>query len=155
MPWNLRLLNSTGAKFLIANTSLVVKELAIAGSTADKWVRANADFQRRSTPSLKDSTRSRIIPVGTGKRRLLLRWPKPYSVYIEHGTGPWSGRGAYTIRPRRARALRFMWRGQVHFASRVTHPGIRPRLYGFKATMYAYHSLGKRLLTGMTRVGRI
>jgi len=43
-----------------------------------------------------------------------------YAVYVERGTRP------HEIVARRARALRFVWRGSVVFFRRVLHPGTRP-----------------------------
>ncbi|MCS6302373.1 MAG: HK97 gp10 family phage protein [Nitrospira sp.] len=45
-----------------------------------------------------------------------------YAPFLEYGTRP------YRIRPRRAKALRFINRfGKVQFAGAVNHPGLRPR----------------------------
>jgi len=43
-----------------------------------------------------------------------------YAIFIERGTRP------HEIVARRARALRFVWRGSVVFFRRVLHPGTRP-----------------------------
>jgi len=46
-----------------------------------------------------------------------------YARFLEFGTRP------HEIRPRRARALRFVVGGRTVFASRVEHPGVRPRRF--------------------------
>lgn len=46
-----------------------------------------------------------------------------YARFLELGTRP------HEIRPRRAKALRFPLGGRIVFASRVEHPGIRPRRF--------------------------
>ncbi len=43
-----------------------------------------------------------------------------YVLYHHDGTGP------HTIRPRRAKALRFVVAGRVVYAQKVRHPGTRP-----------------------------
>lgn len=49
--------------------------------------------------------------------------PVKYAKWHHEGTRP------HLIRPRRAKALRFMVGGQIVFASRVRHPGTRPNPY--------------------------
>lgn len=44
-----------------------------------------------------------------------------YALYVHEGTRP------HVIRPRRAKALRFVVGGRVVFAQRVNHPGTRAR----------------------------
>ena len=151
--WNTSLLRSQHQKFLAANEAMVLTALAEAGRHAKEHVKARADFQRRSSPSLKDSTKPTIVPMGRGKK-LLLRWPKKHSVYLEDGTGTWSGRGKYPIVPKRKRALRFKVRGQVVFARRVMHPGIKPRKYGRNARDSAFVWLGRRLKLRMAQIAR-
>lgn len=46
-----------------------------------------------------------------------------YGLFHHEGTGP------HTIRPRQARALRFVMQGRVVFAASVNHPGTRPNPY--------------------------
>jgi len=43
----------------------------------------------------------------------------PYIMPLEEGAGP------HVIRARRAKALRFFWRGRICFAKSVRHPGMR------------------------------
>lgn len=47
----------------------------------------------------------------------------PYVLWHHDGTGP------HIIRPRRAKALRFVVGGRVVFATRVNHPGSRGTLF--------------------------
>lgn len=46
-----------------------------------------------------------------------------YAMYVARGTRP------HIIRARRAKALRFYWRGKVQFRRSVRHPGTKPNGY--------------------------
>ena len=59
-----------------------------------------------------------------------------YARFLEWGTRP------HEIRPRHARALRFVICGRVVFAKRVWHPGIRPRLFVLSAAEALRAELG-------------
>lgn len=71
-------------------------------------------------------------PVRTGRLRQSIRVEKigpleyfigptvEYAIYVKKGTRP------HEIRPRRARALRFVINGKVVFAKKVEHPGTKP-----------------------------
>lgn len=46
-----------------------------------------------------------------------------YAIFMHRGTRP------HIIRPRQAKALRFVVNGRVVYAAKVNHPGTRPRPY--------------------------
>lgn len=151
--WNVALLRAQHQKFLRDHDAMVMTALLEAGRHAKEHVKARGDFERRSANSLKDSTKSHIIPLASGKK-LRLQWPKKHASWIEDGTGRWSGRGPYKIRPRRAKALRFKVGGRIVFARSVTHPGIKPRKFGRNATQSAFVWLGRRLKLRMEQIAK-
>lgn len=52
----------------------------------------------------------------------------PVAAIHEYGTGLYGSKGReYTIRPRRAKALRFIGQNGPSFAKSVNHPGVKPR----------------------------
>jgi HK97 gp10 family phage protein len=89
-------------------------------------------------------------PVRTGRLRGLIALikvhdlhyvvgsPLKYAVYVERGTRP------HIIRPRSARALRFMVGGETVFAKKVKHPGTKPQPF-FQRVLQKYHAQWKRI----------
>jgi len=65
-----------------------------------------------------------------------------YALAVHDGTRP------HTVRPRRARVLRFVAGGEVVFAARVHHPGTRPRPFLREALREVAGPAGFRITTG-------
>jgi hypothetical protein len=83
--------------------------------------RASGDVLKVRTGHLRRTIGPPVIrETATGAEGSLAITAK-YAPFLEHGTGP------YTIRARRAKALRFFVGGAVRFAKSVQHPGLRPR----------------------------
>ena len=72
-----------------------------------------------------------------GPDRALVGVGADYAIFVELGTRP------HEIRPRRARALRFEIGGRIIFATRVLHPGIRPRFFAREAAEELSNRLGQ------------
>ena len=101
------------------SVSLAERIIREAARRAEELIRERAP---RRTGRLIRSIGSTIE--GT---RALVGVKVDYARFLEWGTRP------HEIRPRHARALRFVIRGRVIFAKRVWHPGIRPRLFVLSA----------------------
>lgn len=151
--FNLEKLKADHRRALNDHKSAVAEATRIAGAHAEQHVRSHSTFRRRSASSLKDDTRARVVRT-RGGALLKLQWSKKHAPFIEYGTGKYRMTGEYPIRPRRARALRFVIRGRVIFAKKVMHPGVRPYKFGWKATHSAGRVLEDRLEVGMARVSR-
>lgn len=120
--------------------------IGIAGRAPEKL----AAIVRRLRPALSGAFRellneiqsraTKLAPIRTGHLRRTIGPPRitelplgimgtltataSYAAAVEFGTRP------HAIRPRRAKALRFLGRGgQVVFARSVQHPGTRPKPY--------------------------
>jgi hypothetical protein len=151
--WNIALLDREHKRGLADHKAAEQESMAIAGQEARLHVARYSQFKRRSASSLKDDTKSHIVRTKRGAL-LRLNWTKKYAAYLEYGTGSYRTTGFYAIRPRRAKALRFVIRGQVIFARKVMHPGVRAYKFGWKATSAAHRVMGERLAIGMARVSR-
>lgn len=82
---------------------------------------AFTDARRNVAPHTKTGeTMRRLRPVSLGTRGFELRDAAPQAWFLEYGTRP------HKIRPKRAKALRFIGRsGQPVFAKEVNHPGTK------------------------------
>jgi len=77
--------------------------------------KATTKFKDRTTALRKSIGRE---PRGEWGWRLVAG--APHARFVESGTKP------HVIEARRARALRFVWHGELRFARRVNHPGTKP-----------------------------
>ncbi len=110
------------------STGLSSELVREAARRAEELIRERAP---RRSGRLADSVSSEV----RGNEALV--GPKvPYAVFIERGTRP------HEIRPRSARALRFLAKGRLVFARRVWHPGIRPRFFVLRAAEALRSELG-------------
>lgn len=102
-----------------------------------RFVRRNArtvEYQQKSLAPVRSGALKRSIGTWYGRFNGELEArvganPAPgnnrvgYALYMQKGTRP------HVIRPRQAKALRFVMNGQVVYAAKVNHPGTRPRPY--------------------------
>jgi len=102
-----------------SSTGLAERIIREVARRAEELIRERAP---RRTGKLARSTGSTIEG-----NRALVGVRVDYARFLEWGTRP------HEIRPRHARALRFVIRDRVIFAKRVWHPGIRPRLFVLSA----------------------
>jgi hypothetical protein len=57
-----------------------------------------------------------------------------YSAYQHEGTGKFgSGKGEYKIKPKNKKSLYWVSGGGKHFPKSVTHPGVKPQKFLYKA----------------------
>ncbi len=96
-----------------AAKSSVRRAAVIAWQTAHE-----TSLYKDRTGKLRDSTR---VEDGKDDYSANVVARRRYASYIENGTPP------HEIRPKRARALRFVMNGSVVFARSVQHPGTKPR----------------------------
>jgi len=88
--------------------------------TLDQLGRLGVEKARRRLEergSIRTGRLHRSITYNTGKWNLNIGTNVPYAPYVEYGTRP------HIIRPRRARALRFIIEDQEIYATIVRHPG--------------------------------
>jgi len=81
--------------------------------------RVEAEAKRRAPGSMGDGIRVRISRTPDGDFRGTIISSHPATIFVIGGTRP------HTIRPVRARALRFTVGGRVVYATVVHHPGTR------------------------------
>lgn len=84
-------------------------------------LKASGDVLKVRTGNLRRSIGPPSVRETSGGAEGELAVTAKYAPFLEHGTPP------YTIRARRAKALRFFVGGAVRFARSVQHPGLRPR----------------------------
>lgn len=138
---------SAHAKFLRANSQLIDKETRRAGEFGLVHVAQHPEFRPR-TGQLQKSTEYRIVKLKSGAKVTLLN-KAPYAAAIDSGARP------HVIRPRRARALRFIARGgTVVFARKVNHPGNKPYKFLYRATEAAGRVFEQSMHYGMEQIGR-
>ncbi len=121
-------------KVINGTAAAVIVELADAGKFAVDYVKTNPTFTPR-TGNLQAKTK--WVPYRG--RSVLIQNRARYANPIEHGSKP------HVIRPRRAKALRFVVKGKVVFARKVNHPGNRPYRFLRAAAVVA----GARLFHGI------
>ncbi len=84
-----------------------------------RLLRVEAEARRRAPGSMGAGIRSQIQRGAGGDFRGVIRSTHPATIYVVSGTRP------HTIRPVRAKALRFNVAGRVVYATVVHHPGTR------------------------------
>lgn len=148
-PIDLKSIAKQHAKFIKTADRAVDVTLQDAGEFAQDHVKQYSKFKRRknSPRSLKDATKWKLKPRRRkNKTQLLLSSRKRYAGFIEFGTRP------HIIRPRRAKALRFMVGLQEVFARLVHHPGTRPYKFLYRATSASYRWMSPKLTKRLQRV---
>lgn len=122
--------------------SALARILRLPGGLVDRDLRRRAERvaarARATAPGgMRDAISVELDGTGRGRRaRVVLNHPA--ALYVTQGTGIYGRRGSsYPIRPRFARALRFVVGGRVVYAKQVTHPGIKPNDFLNKALQSA------------------
>ena len=104
------------------NSKLVVQSVNdMARGFEERAVRDFTEYMRVRSGQLRSETRGFIRRISDTEIEVGLRNPKKYARPQHEGTGP------FVIVPRRRKALRFTVGGDVVFAKRVNHPGIRAK----------------------------
>ncbi len=138
---------SAHAKFKRANTGLIDKETRRAGEFGLVHVGQHPEFKPR-TGALQKATEFRILKLKSGAKVTFLN-PAKYAAAIDSGARP------HIIRPRRAKALRFIARGgSVVFARMVRHPGNKPYKFLYRATVAAGRVFEQSMHHGMEQIGK-
>lgn len=97
-------------------SGLVLKALERTSVTAASYAKINTLYRSR-TGTLRSSIQHRL----TSPTHAQTSANAKHAKWIEEGTKP------HVIEARRKRALRFVQNGTVRFATRVYHPGTKPR----------------------------
>lgn len=100
-------------------TGMVARDLDRRGRLLRQYARAQVGkktgrLMRKITSQVKLDARGLYALVGSND---------PISLLHHEGSKP------HEIRPRRARALKFVHRGRIRYAHRVYHPGTKPNRY--------------------------
>lgn len=134
------------SKFQTRHALMVQKAATQAGRFAEQHVQDHPTFTPR-TGNLQKKTSHKVL-VRRGGKILRIQNTAKYAAAIDLGAKP------HVIRPRKARALRFITRGKLVFARKVNHPGNKPYRFLYRATNAAGRVLGKELTEGMEREAR-
>ncbi len=125
-------------KLISATSAGIILELADAGKFAVDYVKTNPTFTPRS-----GHLQSKTTWVPYKGKAIRIQNTAKYALPIEEGSRP------HVIRPRKAKALRFVVKGKVVFARKVNHPGNRPYRFLRAAAVAAgsrlYHGLETRM----------
>lgn len=152
-PLNLANIQRNHARFVQAHTWMVRSTLDEAGRFAQQHVRNHADFTHR-TGKLASQTDYKVVRKGNGQIVRVFNRAK-YAAAQDLGSGLYGPRRAkYPIRPKRAKALRFMVRGKLVITRKVMHPGVRPTRFLWNATDAAYRGFGTMALNRMVTLSR-
>jgi hypothetical protein len=147
-PIDLRAVRRIHKRFENAHRQMVNTALRDAGEFATNHVRSFSKFKRRSaTGSLKDATRWRLLR-RKNVATLVIKSTKKTASFIDLGTRP------HIIRARRAKTLKFVWRGGLRFYKKVNHPGNRPFRFLWNATRAAYRIAEQQIQNRMEQVAR-
>ena len=111
---------------LSAFWNLVEKSVSLAERIIREAARRAEELIRERAPR-RTGRLVRSVSSTIEGNRALVGVRVDYARFLEWGTRP------HEIRPRHARALRFVIRGRVIFAKRVWHPGVRPRFFVLSA----------------------
>lgn len=118
---------------------------------AQRAITDNRDIVAR-TGNLTRRTKAKVIKTGKG-RVIKVSNAAKYAWAQDQGSGLYGPkRSKYVIRPKRAKALRFIGRdGNVVFAKRVEHPGVKPTRFLYHAADTTGRTLRGWLVTAMHR----
>lgn len=132
--------------FKTRHHTMVQRVAEEAGKFAKQYVKDHPTFTPR-TGTLQKRTGYKVLIRRNGKV-LRIQNATPYAAAIDQGARP------HVIKPRNARALRFVVRGKVVFTKRVMHPGNKPYKFLYRATTAAGRVLEDKLRFGMWRVAK-
>ena len=143
-PINIAEVHQAHSSFITRHAVMVQREAEQAGRFGVQHVHDHHKFKTQ-TGNLERKTSHKVF-VRRGGKILRLQNTAPYAAAIDLGAKP------HVIRPRKARALRFITRGKLVFARKVNHPGNRPYRFLYNAADAAGRVLGQGLKEGMDRV---
>jgi HK97 gp10 family phage protein len=117
-------------------------EEVISREKLSKFLEESAKFvfaeARERAPVRTGKLRESISLIKVNDLHYVVGSPLEYAVYVERGTRP------HIIRPKRARALRFVVGGETVFARLVRHPGTKPHPF-FTHALQKYRTVWKRI----------
>jgi hypothetical protein len=145
-PIDIRQVQQAHSRFQTRHALMVQREAEQAGRFGVQHVHDHPDFKPR-TGNLQKKTSHKVL-VRRGGKILRLQNTASYAHAIDLGAKP------HVIRPRRARALRFITRGKLVFARKVNHPGNKPYRFLYNAADAAGRVLKRGLEEGMEREAR-
>jgi hypothetical protein len=129
----------------------IYREELATGARAASQILQKAT-EREAPGSIGESITVVTEPALHGVRMWAESRDKPYVRYVVEGTR------AHEIRPRVAKALRFVYQGRVVFARSVQHPGTQPNPFFARALEKArlplrrnYQATNRRILLRLTR----
>ena len=107
------------------------------------------------TGNLVRRTQGRVIRTGKGRLVKLVNTAR-YAAAQDLGSGlHGSKRAKYPIRPRRAKALRFIAKDGTEVITKlVMHPGVKPTKFLYRASYATGRTLGHWLLAAMQRAAK-
>ena len=134
-----------GHDHFLAQVERMLEEAShVAGKHSVDHVHRYPKFTPR-TGNLQRNQRYQVRRLSSG-RLLRLTNDTAYALPIEYGARP------HVIRPRRAKALRFVWHGELRFFAKVNHPGNKPYKFGYRAWQSAYRVEGDYLTRRMAEL---
>lgn len=145
-PINIGKVMHQHATFRKAHDSLVNRELESAGKFGVNYVHLHPTFKKR-TGNLQKQTEYRVVRLKSGALIRLQNRAK-YAGPIDQGSP------RHIIAAKRARALRFSWKGVLVFRRYVVHPGNRPYKFLYRATSAAGRVFETSMRSGMDRIAQ-
>jgi len=117
-------------------------EEVISREKLSKFLEESAKFvfaeARERAPVRTGRLRESISLIKVNDLHYVVGSPLEYAVYVERGTRP------HIIRPKRARALRFVVGGETVFARLVRHPGTKPHPF-FAHALQKYRAQWRKI----------
>jgi hypothetical protein len=130
--------------FLAECERMLDETLHVAGKHSIDHVQRYPAFKPR-TGRLQRGQKYQVRRLSSG-RLLKLYNDVSYANPIDKGARP------HIIRPRRARALRFVWHGELRFFAKVNHPGNRPYKFAYRAWRSSHRVGGDYLARRMAEL---
>jgi hypothetical protein len=132
---------------VVSRTGLAVQKRAHdAGKFAQNYVQVHPTFKPQ-TGNLQRKTGYKVA-VRRGGKTLFISNSAKYAGAIDQGARP------HVIRPRKAKALRFVVGGKVVFARKVNHPGNKPFKFLYRAATAAGRTWHQGIQADMASIAK-
>lgn len=151
-PINISALRRAHNAFILDLVEQIDEAQEQAGETLRMNLALRSEF-KNPTGKLAAATETRLIRTRRGNV-LRVSNKKPYALAQERGSGTHAGKGRYLIRPRKAKALRFMQGGAVVFRKSVMHPGVPATHWLLKGIQRGELAETNFLHTRLTQIAR-
>lgn len=145
-PINIDKVLRAHTKFKRAHHGLFGREIEKLGKFGVTYVKEHPTFKPR-TRKLQRGTEYRVLKLKAGG---VVRFQNrvKYANAIEFGSPK------HMIAAKRARSLRFRWKGALMFRRYVIHPGNRPYKFLYRAANAAGRAFVTSMDSGMTRIAK-